>query len=98
MTVGAATEVLSSLGEQMPEGVWPGTRYWYGAHDNELNKKFVANYKQKYRSEEQTSETQQITRTTYDVFGLHKNKTQTRCQSHNINHTFLTINLPAEAN
>src|SRR3546814_10853402 len=32
----------------MPEGVWLGTRYWYGAHDNELNKKFVANYKQKY--------------------------------------------------
>src|SRR3546814_20663735 len=32
----------------MPEGGWLGTRYWYGAHDNELNKKFVANYKQKY--------------------------------------------------
>src|SRR3546814_14342419 len=48
LTVGAATEVLSSLGEQMPEGVWLGTRYWYGAHDNELNKKFMANYKQKY--------------------------------------------------
>src|SRR5690606_38573796 len=37
LTVGAATEVLSSLGEQMPEGVWLGTRYWYGAHDNEMN-------------------------------------------------------------
>ena len=47
-TVGAATEVLSSLGEQMPEGVWLGTRYWYGAHDNDLNKKFVSEYKQKY--------------------------------------------------
>src|SRR5690606_24111077 len=47
-TVGAATEVLSSLGEQMPEGVWLGTRYWYGAHDNDRNKKFVADYKQKY--------------------------------------------------
>lgn len=48
LTVGAATEVLSSLGEQMPEGVWLGTRYWYGAHDNDLNKKFVADYKQAY--------------------------------------------------
>src|SRR3546814_12871461 len=48
MTVGAATEVLSALGEQMPEGVWLGTRYWYGAHDNELNKKFVAAYQKSY--------------------------------------------------
>lgn len=47
-TVGAATEVLTALGEQLPEGVWVGTRYWYGAHDNELNKKFVSEYKQRY--------------------------------------------------
>src|SRR3546814_2829057 len=33
---------------QMPEGVWLGTRYWYGAHDNELNKKFVAAYQKSY--------------------------------------------------
>jgi branched-chain amino acid transport system substrate-binding protein len=48
MTVGAATEVLSALGEQMPKDVWLGTRYWYGAHDNELNKKFVSAYEQRY--------------------------------------------------
>lgn len=48
LTVGAATEVLTALGDQMPEGVWLGTRYWYGAHDNELNKKFVASYKKAY--------------------------------------------------
>lgn len=48
MTVGAATEVLSTLGEQMPEGVWLGTRYWFGAHDNELNKTFVSKYREKY--------------------------------------------------
>ena len=47
-TVGAATEVLTALGDQLPEGVWVGTRYWYGAHDNELNKQFVANYKQRF--------------------------------------------------
>ena len=48
MTVGAATEVMSTLGEQMPEGVWLGTRNWFGAHDNELTKKFVSNYLEKY--------------------------------------------------
>lgn len=50
MTVGAATEVLTTLGDQMPEGVWLGTRYWYDAHDNELNKKFVSNYMAKYNT------------------------------------------------
>ncbi|WP_101674750.1 ABC transporter substrate-binding protein [Alloalcanivorax mobilis] len=47
-TVGAATEVLSALGEQMPEGVWLSTRYWYKAFDNEQNKHFVAAYKDRY--------------------------------------------------
>jgi len=46
--VGAATEVLTALGEQMPEGVWAGTRYWYGAHENARNVKFVADFKQRY--------------------------------------------------
>src|SRR5690606_10494274 len=27
-----------------------GTRYWYGAHDNELNDKFVSTYKQRYNA------------------------------------------------
>src|SRR5690606_16444748 len=30
-TVGAATEVLAAMGEEMPEGVWVGTRYWFGS-------------------------------------------------------------------
>lgn len=47
-TVGAATEVLSALGEQMPEGVWLGTRYWFDAYDNEMNRNFVKAYKQRY--------------------------------------------------
>lgn len=47
-TVGAATEVLSALGEQMPEGVWLGTRYWYDGYDNPRNHKFVADYKKRY--------------------------------------------------
>lgn len=50
MTVGAATEVLTALGDQMPEGVWLGTRYWYGSHDNALNKKFVSAYQKAYGS------------------------------------------------
>jgi len=48
MSVGAATEVLAALGDQMPEGVWLGTRYWYASHDNDLNKKFVQAYKKAY--------------------------------------------------
>jgi len=46
--VGAATEVLTALGPQMPEGVWLGTRYWYGGHDTPRNQKFVDAFKQKY--------------------------------------------------
>lgn len=47
-TVGAATEVLTALGEQMPEGVWLGTRYWFDAYDNEMNRSFVSAYKKRY--------------------------------------------------
>lgn len=48
-TVGAATEALDALGEQMPEGVWLGTRYWYESHDTDANKKFVTDYKERYK-------------------------------------------------
>lgn len=42
--VGGATEVLSALGDQMPKGVWLGTRYWYDAYDNPINERFVSSY------------------------------------------------------
>jgi branched-chain amino acid transport system substrate-binding protein len=48
MTLGAATEVLYALGDQMPEGQWVGTRYWFLANDSEVNKKFVAAYHGKF--------------------------------------------------
>ncbi|MCD6672269.1 MAG: ABC transporter substrate-binding protein [Burkholderiaceae bacterium] len=44
LTLGAAVEVLSALGEQMPQGVWAGTRYWFAAHDNPINNAFVQSY------------------------------------------------------
>lgn len=47
-TLGAAVEVLSALGDKMPEGLWVGTRYWFLANDSDLNKKFVDAYKAKY--------------------------------------------------
>lgn len=50
MTVGAATEVLSALGEDMPEGVWLGTRYWFDAHDNSVNQAFVKAYMERYKT------------------------------------------------
>ncbi|MER1939996.1 MULTISPECIES: ABC transporter substrate-binding protein [unclassified Castellaniella] len=49
MNVGAATEVLTALGDQMPEGVWLGTRYWYGSWDTPMNKHFVKTYKETYK-------------------------------------------------
>lgn len=49
-TVGAATEALAALGEQVPEGVWLGTRYWYDSHDSERNTKFVNDYKARYKT------------------------------------------------
>lgn len=49
-TVGAATEVLDALGDQMPEGVWLSTRYWYDAYDNDINTRFVEAYLDKYGS------------------------------------------------
>ena len=48
MTLGGATEVLSSLKEKMPEGLWVGTRYWFLANESEINKKFVDAYYKKY--------------------------------------------------
>lgn len=49
-TVGAATEVLAAMGEEMPEGVWVGTRYWFGSHDNEINRNFVKAYMERYKN------------------------------------------------
>ncbi|MFP5406041.1 MAG: ABC transporter substrate-binding protein, partial [Gammaproteobacteria bacterium] len=48
-TLGAAAEVLTALGEQMPEGVWAGTRYWFASHDNPVNKAFVKSYMDRYK-------------------------------------------------
>lgn len=47
-TLGAATEVLSALGDKMPEGLWVGTRYWFQANESEMNKNFVNNFKSRY--------------------------------------------------
>ncbi len=48
MTLGAATEVLYALKDQMPTGIWVGTRYWFLANDSPVNKKFIKAYKKKY--------------------------------------------------
>ncbi len=44
LTLGAATEVLSALGDKMPEGLWVGTRYWFLANSSQRNKDFVKAY------------------------------------------------------
>lgn len=48
MSLGAATEVLHALGDQMPTGVTVGTRYWYDAPDNPVNEAFVKAFRTKY--------------------------------------------------
>ncbi len=48
-TLGAAVEVLTALGDQMPEGVWAGTRYWFASHDTSVNKAFVKAYMDRYK-------------------------------------------------
>ena len=47
-TLGAATEVLTALGDKMPEGLWVGTRYWFLASDAKRNTDFVNAYKDRY--------------------------------------------------
>jgi branched-chain amino acid transport system substrate-binding protein len=49
-SVGAATEVLSALGDEMPEGVHLSTRYWFDAYDNDINARFVKAYVDAYDS------------------------------------------------
>jgi branched-chain amino acid transport system substrate-binding protein len=44
LTLGAATEVLSALGDKMPEGLWVGTRYWFLANNSQRNNDFVKAY------------------------------------------------------
>jgi branched-chain amino acid transport system substrate-binding protein len=48
MSLGAATEVLYSLKNKMPEGIWVGTRYWFLANDSLLNKAFREGYQKAY--------------------------------------------------
>ena len=48
MTLGAAIEVLTALGDKMPEGIWVGTRYWFLANDSAMNKHFVKAYKDRF--------------------------------------------------
>ena len=50
LTLGAATEVLAALGEQMPQGVWAGTRYWFAAHDNPINQRFAKSYVERHKT------------------------------------------------
>ncbi|GAA0655730.1 ABC transporter substrate-binding protein [Salarchaeum japonicum] len=45
MTVGAATDVLRPMGNNMPDGLQAGTRYWFDAPDTEANNTFVENFR-----------------------------------------------------
>lgn len=47
-TLGAATEVLTALGDKMPEGLWVGTRYWFLANPSARNTAFVEAYHERF--------------------------------------------------
>lgn len=49
LTLGAATEVLSALGDKMPEGLWVGSRYWFLANTSQRNKDFVQAYFNRFK-------------------------------------------------
>lgn len=44
LTLGAATDALRPLGDNMPDGVWAGTRYWFETPETETNQTFVENF------------------------------------------------------
>ncbi len=48
MELGAALEVLEALGEEMPVGLWVGTRYWFRWPDTPVNRRFVEAFRRAY--------------------------------------------------
>jgi len=48
MELGAALEVLEALGDEMPQGLWVGTRYWFRWPDTPENRRFVEAYFRRY--------------------------------------------------
>ncbi len=50
MELGAAMEVLTALGEQMPLGQWVGTRYWWQTPDTQINRNFVQKFRDRYNT------------------------------------------------
>jgi len=49
-TLGGAVEVLSALGDKMPEGLWVGTRYWFLANQSPMNQAFMDNYFKRFNN------------------------------------------------
>ncbi|WP_371357305.1 ABC transporter substrate-binding protein, partial [Hydrocoleum sp. CS-953] len=50
MELGAAMEVLTALGAEMPISQWVGTRYWWQTPDTEINRNFVQKFRDRYNS------------------------------------------------
>lgn len=48
MELGGALEVLEELGDEMPTGLWVGTRYWFLWSNLDANRRFVEAYFQRY--------------------------------------------------
>lgn len=48
MELGAAMEVLETLGAEMPTGIWVGTRYWFEEPKSSRNQSFVEAFNKRY--------------------------------------------------
>ncbi len=48
MELGAAMEVLETLGSDMPTGIWVGTRYWFQEPKTQRNQAFVDAFNNRY--------------------------------------------------
>jgi branched-chain amino acid transport system substrate-binding protein len=50
LTMGASMDSLSALGDSMPENLWVGAPYWFLANGTDLNKRFVANFRARFKT------------------------------------------------
>ena len=50
LTMGASVDTLGDLGAGMPDNLWVGAPYWFLANGSALNRKFVYNYRTRYKT------------------------------------------------
>jgi len=72
MELGAALEVLETLGSEMPTGIWVGTRYWFQEPNTTRNKRFVDAFFKRYQHYPSYNAQNAYTGLTFLVEGMKK--------------------------